>query len=323
MPQRKQTKPNGVSRREFLMISSCAAISVSTPLADVLAAIRRASAKSRVVEVSSEEVLAPDRRPVAEIVQQMLDEGMKALTGKRSVADAWREFVSPREVVGVKFNGVSRDFHNCNQIMLEAIAKGLMSAGVRRSNIVPIETSVPQGMKRPLSGFDTEIDYGAGKTCLRKYLTQQIDVLINVPDLKDHGGAGVTISMKNLYGCVNNPFEMHDGNCDPYIAYVNALPIILEKRRLNICNGIRGIFQGGPRTEPQNAWDHRAIIISTDPVALDTIGLGYVEEQRKRRGIRPIGDRARHIQTAASIGLGTNDRARIDHVKISLEKRRR
>lgn len=38
------------------------------------------------------------------IVRRMLERGMKELTGKSSVEDAWRLFIQPADVVGIKIN---------------------------------------------------------------------------------------------------------------------------------------------------------------------------------------------------------------------------
>jgi hypothetical protein len=48
------------------------------------------------------------------------------------------------------------------------------------------------------------------------------------------------------------------------------------------------------------------------------VGLRIIEEKRKHNGLAPLGDRARHVATAAKIGLGTNDPAQIDLREIDI-----
>ncbi|MEW6358859.1 MAG: DUF362 domain-containing protein [Planctomycetota bacterium] len=317
-----------VSRRDFLRrISASAAAGAglaALPGRSVCLAAVPAGPKSRVVDVRSEAVLAPDGGIVPDVIEKMLNTGMMALTGKDDIAAAWREFVSPGDVVGLKFNGVSRDYCRCNEGVLNTVAKALKQIGVKEGNIIPIEDQLKwrQGaFGKPNMELDRTIDFGAGKTQLKKYLTEQVDVLINVPDLKDHDRAGVTLALKNVsHGVIGNPGELHDNNCDPYIGYINALPVILRKRRLNICNCIRGIAELGPMTNhPQYHFVPKGFLISTDPVALDAVGRGMIEEARKKLNLPPYGDEARHIETAASIGLGVCDPARIDLVKCAVD----
>jgi len=60
------------------------------------------------------------------------------------------------------------------------------------------------------------------------------------------------------------------------------------------------------------------IIASTDTVAIDQLGLEIIEEKRKQNELSPLGDRARHVATAARLGLGTNDPARMDIKEIDI-----
>jgi len=52
------------------------------------------------------------------------------------------------------------------------------------------------------------LSFGLVNTQVSKILTQ-CDVVINVPILKHHGGAGVTMAMKNMYGVIKNPNAQH------------------------------------------------------------------------------------------------------------------
>ena len=57
-------------------------------------------------------------------------------------------------------------------------------------------------------------------------------MLINLPVLKDHDGAGVTIALKNMYGAIHNPNKYHPNGCDPYVADLNMLPEIRSRMKL-------------------------------------------------------------------------------------------
>ena len=41
--------------------------------------------------------------------------------------------------------------------------------------------------------------------------------------------AGVTFAMKNMYGVVERPHDLHGGGCNPGVADLNCIPAIREK----------------------------------------------------------------------------------------------
>jgi len=155
-------------------------------------------------------------------------------------------------------------------------------------------------------GYDKSqpVDVGQGKTShLSKILTQMCTYLINIPVLKDHGMAGITLSLKNHFGTIDNPRDCHSDFCDPFVAKLNAAPQIRNKTRLIVCDAAFGVYDGGPRGAPQ--FKHNAILAATDTVALDFTGMQIINSQRKRNGLDPVTDMAVHIKTAEKMGLGT------------------
>lgn len=148
-------------------------------------------------------------------------------------------------------------------------------------------------------------------------------VLINIPLLKDHDGAGVSIALKNMYGVIHNPNKYHPNGRNPYIADVNELPEIRAKLRLHICDATTACFEGGPGFKPQFTWQQNALIISEDPVALDHAGWQLIERKRAEKGLKTLfaeGREPRYIATAADAQhrLGTNDLRRIALVTTRL-----
>src|SRR5215469_1821087 len=89
----------------------------------------------RVVEVFHADSIAANRVSQP-IVGQMLDEGMKKLTGEPSRAAAWQRFVEPHDVVGIKINSSGApECCSSPEIVREVIA-ALRSIGVPAENIV-------------------------------------------------------------------------------------------------------------------------------------------------------------------------------------------
>jgi hypothetical protein len=51
--------------------------------------------------------------------------------------------------------------------------------------------------------------------------------------------ASITIALKNIsHGVVSHPDNFHDDSCDPFIAAINSMPVVKDKIKLHICNGI-------------------------------------------------------------------------------------
>jgi uncharacterized protein (DUF362 family) len=149
---------------------------------------------------------------------------------------------------------------------------------------------------------DDLVEYGSVGSRLSRILTQRCDLLINVPVLKDHDGAGVTIAMKNLYGAIHNPNKFHPNGCDPYIADLNMLPEIRSRMRLVLCDAITAQYEGGPGYKPQYAWPYNGLLVAQDPVALDYTGWQIIERKRAEMGLKSLaadGRAPHYIATAA------------------------
>ena len=162
-------------------------------------------------------------------------------------------------------------------------------------------------------GFESEFDtFGSAASLVCKTLTRLCHGVINLPVLKDHGIAGVTLAMKNMFGAIHNPNKYHLNVGDPYIPDVYMLPSIRNKIRLTICDAINAQYEGGPSYMPHWSWPYNGIIVGKDPVAIDHTGWQIIEEERKIRGLKSlkaVGREPKYIATAANQehGLGTNN----------------
>src|SRR6476659_298953 len=88
----------------------------------------------RVIEVQDPRVIVA-RKYQREVVRRMLDKGMMELTGAPSSQDAWKSFIEPGDVVGLKLNPVGRPFvMSAPEVVMEIIAS-LRMAGVPARNI--------------------------------------------------------------------------------------------------------------------------------------------------------------------------------------------
>jgi hypothetical protein len=117
-----------------------------------------------------------------------------------------------------------------------------------------------------------------------KLVTEELDKIINVPVLKN-AGSMVTICLKNLsYGCTSNCSRGHL-IMNRYLAEVCAFPPLRDKVVLNIVDGLRGCYEGGPAATAHYIWDANTIWVATDPVATDSAGWDVIADKRIEKGI--------------------------------------
>ena len=132
------------------------------------------------------------------------------------------------------------------------------------------------------------------------------DVFINVPVLKNHGGATLTVAMKNLMGIVWDRKYYHDHDLQQCIADFAAF----RKPDLNIVDAYRVMKRNGPRgVSVADITTMKYQLISPDIVAIDTAAA-------KVFGIQP--QQVRHIALAEAEGAGTSnlDSLRINRLTI-------
>jgi uncharacterized protein (DUF362 family) len=268
----------------------------------------------------------------------LLDRAMQALFDRDHAVEAWRKLVQPGETVGLKVNTLGGRGISTNVQLVEAVCERLQEAGVKPAEIVvwdrdsqelehagfhlAMDGNRVQCFGTDRAGYEGDLAaYGSVGSRLSKILTQRSNVLINLPVLKDHDGAGVTIALKNMYGAIHNPNKYHPNGCNPYVADLNMLPEIRSRMRLTICDATTAMYEGGPAFKPEFSWKHNALLVSQDPVALDYTGWQIVERKRAEMGLKTLEAEERtphYIGTAADAEhrLGTNDPRRISVVEV-------
>jgi uncharacterized protein (DUF362 family) len=328
--------------------------------------------RGRVVAVENPASIVSNKYQ-AEPIKQMMRRGMTELTGG-TWAEAWKQFFQPGDVVGVKVNPVGQTSGVISgpEVMHEII-DGLNTAGIKNRDIVVydryrkqffgagfdkwlpdgVRTSYAaedyEGIQQGIEGYDRDhymdmalvlpgydIDnLTARRSYASKFITSQVNKVINLAVLKDHQSAGVTLCLKNLsHGMVNNVARSHGtvsaNACGAFIPAVVSLPTIRNKVVLNIMDGIRGLYHGGPSGKPQFVWEHRTLYFGTDPVAIDTVGLQAIDAKRVAVGMKKTADdtpdqfdhfihkQPEHIELAGAMGLGEFDEKKIDLRKIRI-----
>lgn len=306
--------------------------------------------KSRVIAVKSSGIMESGK-PEQEVVQKMVNEGMFTLTGKKTVAEAWRMFFTPDDTVGIKVNPIGGIKLSTRPEVVNSIVHGLRAAGVKENNIIIwdrfsyhlITAGFPvnkgsSGVRcygtEPTAGYDKEVYYESldddyklreedgARSLFSTIVTQHVTAIINVPVMKDHGIAGVTLCLKNLaFGSVNNTPRFHPSPyfCDPASAEVCMHPALRHKVRLHIVDALQACFEGGPASMKKwTMWNEERLFFGTDPVAIDRIGLEIIDKKRKQNNYASIYKKARHIVTAGANGLGVHDKNNIDFIELNV-----
>jgi hypothetical protein len=277
-------------------------------------------------------------------------------------------------VVGIKVNpvGQASGVISAPEVMHEIIA-GLNSAGIKNRDMIAYDRYhdqfygggfdkwLPEGVRvssaakdydnvqQAMDGYDPDHymemplvlpgydinDAHARRSYAARFITTEVNKLINLAVLKDHQSAGVTLCLKNLsHGLVNNVNRSHISGsmnvCGAFIPAVVSLPTIRNKVVLNILDGIKGLYHGGPSGKPQFVWEHRTLYFGTDPVALDHVGLKAIDARRVAAGMKPTSDdtpdqfdhfvhkQPEHIELAGAFGLGEFDEKKIDLRRIRI-----
>ncbi len=340
-----------LTRREFIQrtIAASAGLAGAAALGTgaVVSAQQTAATTSRVVDLHAPGVLDLQAGHTDyQKTKMMVQTGICYLTGELDVEAAWRGLFGPQDSVGIKINclGGARMYNNT--VLLQIIKEQLMTVGVKPENIIVFDRygGHLQGAGFTIGqqedgtwlratdgagpGYDSAVtqqfpahgkDTKEAAAC-SKIVTQQITKMINIPILKNHGDAGITLALKNIaFGIFQHTGSAHDNNCDPYIPYMCSHPLIREKTVLHILDALKGQYEGGPGGQPQFQWAQQSLLMSQDPVALDFLGAQLLNQARQEHGKSPISNnRMSHIFTAAQLGVGTSDPAQMNIIQQTI-----
>lgn len=135
-------------------------------------------------------------------------------------------------------------------------------------------------------------------------VTRMCSKIINIPCLKDHRSAGVTLALKNMsHGMNNNVCRSHTpalyrsggtvsapNQCNTFIPTAAAQTPLREKMTLHIMDGLIGVYEGGPGNWNQTwgTWARQSLLFATDPVAMDHVAWHIIDTKRALEGWAPV-----------------------------------
>jgi hypothetical protein len=280
----------------------------------------------KVISVKSAKCLSEDGTKInGEVVREMMERGMRTLTGDAKTIDSWRRFFAPDDIVGIKVNAGGRPWVvSSHEIVAETI-RNLMAAGIKPEQIYIYERfqnqldqvnytpHVPQGInifaaergnrRVDNSNYDPNVYVEADffgeddtRSNMIRLISQKVTKIINIPNMKDHGATGVTGCLKNVaYGSFSNVARTHFRGVSHTLSFVGTLASVEPLRSrtvLQIMDGLRGVWHAGPFAPTlKYVFFPRMIQFATDPVAIDRLLIDIIDDERKRQGAISIWNR--------------------------------
>jgi hypothetical protein len=306
-------------------------------------------------------------------VREMMAQGMRGLTGDADARDSWARLFTAADVVGIKVNCSGAPGIMSTPEVVGEIVRNLGTVGVKPEQIwiyerfknqvdtVHYDRYVPAGVhiwtaendRGSILSYDpnTYVDvnfFGEEDTRsnLIRLVSERFTKIINVPNMKDHGAAGVTGCLKNIaYGDFSNVARSHSGHKTNTYSFIGTLASVEPLRSrtvLQIMDGLRGVWHGGPFSPNRRfRFYPKQMMFGTDPVAIDRLLLDVIDDKRKAEHSVSVWDRSStnvksgngyddnpsvnrfirepgHIEYAATLGLGTYDVGKIQVRKIEL-----
>jgi len=150
-----------------------------------------------------------------------------------------------------------------------------------------------------------------------KLITQKLTKIINLAAYKNTGN-GISMATKNMgYGSVCNTGRLHNPLFFNVCTEVLAAPMLRDKLVLNVTDGIRGQYDGGPDKNAQFVYPNNSLYFATDPFSLDMICHQEIIAKRKEMGIQ-VNENPRfteYLYYAEQLKLGVADPKKITVVR--------
>jgi hypothetical protein len=284
---------NVITRRDFMRNTAYAVLGTAVGLSSLQ--IPAQEKKSRVVLIRHPDALDENFKFNEKVIQQMFDEAVMALFDLDDPVKVFKKLVKPDDIVGIKSN--VWNYLPTPAELEKAIKRRVLDAGVKEKNI-----SIDDRKVRDNPVF------------------QKATAIINVRPLRTHYLAGISGCMKNYIPFGKNWPDYHPNSCEG-LAALFSLPMVKGKNRLNVLCTLTPQFHGrGPHHfNRRYVWPYKGLIVGTDPVAVDALGLEIIMAKR-REYFGPknrLPTVPRHIKAAdVKYGLGNSDFNKIEVIKL-------
>ncbi|MBI4810478.1 MAG: DUF362 domain-containing protein [Ignavibacteriales bacterium] len=282
-----------ITRRDFLRKTGAAALIATAGMP--LFAQEGVQKKSKVILIRHQNIVDKDGDVNQKIFEQMLDEAMVKLFDVKTSDAAWKQIVKPTDIVGIKSN--SWRYLPTPEEVEDTLRARLIAAGVQEKNI----------------GID---DQGV----LRNPVFLKSTALINARAMRAHHWSGVSGCLKNYIMFTPEPSDLHPDSCVD-LGSLYKLQIVRGKTRLHVLLMLTPQFNclGPHHFDKEFVWQYKGLLVGTDPVALDAVGLKIIEAKRRQffKEDLPIRPSPKHIAAAEhKHGVGVADMKKIELIKL-------
>lgn len=283
-----------MTRRDF--IKGSAGVIVGTAVGGLSSQTMK---RSRVVLIRHPEAVEAGSRFNAKVIEKMLDEALTALLDAGNPGEAFGRLIKPGETVGIKSNVWS--YLPTPAEVEQYLKRRVVEAGVEESDV----------------GID---DHNVKQNPVFLKATS----LINVRPIRTHYLAGMSGCIKNYIMFAPSQPALHPDSCAD-LGSTFLLPQVKGKTRLNILCCLTPQFHGrGPHHFSRRyVWDYNGLLLSQDPVSVDTVGLELIKAKRREvlgeaKELPPV---PKHIKLADTRhGIGVGDLGRIELIKLGWQK---
>jgi hypothetical protein len=282
-----------------------------------------------------------DLQPVPDKIQSMVDHAITTLANKTNVNDAWKSFVSSKDVVGLKVLSAPGPNSGTRVPVVEAVVKDLLAAGLPATNIIVwdrhslelrlagfyelqrrygirVEGSVEAGYddsqfyEMPLLGtlIYSDLEFGrkgqgiGRKSYVSKIVSHGMTKIINLTPLLHHNIVGVSGNLFSLaLGSVDNTARF-EGNAEDLaraVPEIYALPILGDRVALNIVDALICQYDGQNSGLLHYSATLNQLRFSRDPVALDVLSLEEINHQRELADVPSTGKTNTDLYSNASL----------------------
>ena len=286
-------------------------------------------------------------KPNPDVVRRLVDRAITQFAGQKTVALAWQSIVKTQDVVGVKVYSRPGASSGTRPSVVAAVIEGLLASGLPATNIIIWDKSLDDlraagymdlgrqyGVRVDSAiqaGYDDAVSYtnpvtkslvwgdhefgrsgeGIGRrSFVSKLITREITKIVCVSPLLNHNLMGVTGCLASVaLGSVDNALRFED-NLDRLAAAVPeiyAMPQVGDHVVLNIMDALICQYAGEQQSLLHYSTVLNQIWVSTDPVALDVLGVQELDRQREVAGLTSPKSPMDLFHNAALLEIGSDD----------------
>ncbi len=169
-------------------------------------------------------------------------------------------------------------------------------------------------------GKQDEEDARQRKSYLPMPLMHEVDFWVNLPCYSDHPTLGINGALMNatLWNASNTlRFLRSPATAPVAVAEMGAIPELRETWALNIASLERFQYVGGPIFNSLYTVSEPSILLSDNPVLLDSVMRERINRHRRENGFAPLPQELKILAYSEQLGLGDRDTELMNLVQLN------